>query len=57
MGNTQRREEFWSRKTRVGPFNRVGNAPRVSFRVFRFAWTRGAMPTRLNDLEPLLGVG
>ncbi|KAA1260615.1 hypothetical protein LF1_31550 [Rubripirellula obstinata] len=48
----ERREEFWSRKKRVRSFSRVGIAPRV--------WastTRGAMPTRLNNLETLHGVG
>ncbi|KAA1261533.1 hypothetical protein LF1_40830 [Rubripirellula obstinata] len=29
----------------------------ASPRAFRPAWTRGAMPTRLNDLETLHGVG
>ncbi|KAA1262210.1 hypothetical protein LF1_47720 [Rubripirellula obstinata] len=52
MGIAPRREEFWSRKTRVSSFNRVGIAPRV-----RASTTRGAMPTRLNDLETLHGVG
>ncbi|KAA1262350.1 hypothetical protein LF1_49140 [Rubripirellula obstinata] len=51
-GETQRREEFWSRQTRVSSFNRVGIAPRVVL-----ARTRGAMPTRLNNLETLHGVG
>ncbi|KAA1260969.1 hypothetical protein LF1_35110 [Rubripirellula obstinata] len=51
-GSHQRREEFWSRKIRVSSFNRVGIAPRVVL-----PRTRGAMPTRLNSLKTLHGVG
>ncbi|KAA1259680.1 hypothetical protein LF1_22150 [Rubripirellula obstinata] len=68
VGNAPR---VWQRMTRgalpdavkrFGPaktidlLSRVGIAPRVSFREFRPAWTRGAMPTRLNNLETLHGV-
>ncbi|KAA1260236.1 hypothetical protein LF1_27750 [Rubripirellula obstinata] len=45
-GRSQRREEFWSRKTRVSSFSRVGIAPRVRCRT-----TRGAMPGLIKSLQ------
>ncbi|KAA1259796.1 hypothetical protein LF1_23330 [Rubripirellula obstinata] len=51
-GKPQRREEFLSSKNPLFCL-----AAWASPRAFRPAWTRGAMPTRLNSLETLHGVG